>query len=85
MREYFAQVLKISVGIHSRVVVIAALYTFTLRICAGHSGTSSFQLSHLSTTTNIAADSFVWWFYSGVQLSKTAAPLPILKGKGEKI
>lgn len=37
MREYFAQVLTISVGTHAK--VIGALYTFTLSICAGHSST----------------------------------------------
>jgi len=35
MREYFAQVLVISVETHSK--VIGALYIFTLSICAGHS------------------------------------------------
>lgn len=34
MREYFADVLMVSVGSHSK--FLGALYTFTLSICAGH-------------------------------------------------
>lgn len=39
MREYFADVLMVSVGTHSK--FLGALYTFTLSICAGHSSTDA--------------------------------------------